>query len=108
MNFRKVFFIKFLILFMILSFLPPTFAQVKRGKTVVGSGVIELVSRDRKLNADYIMINERKILVPSDTKIVDEWGNALTLRDLRPGLKVVVEAMRNSAGSYERKITVKK
>ncbi|OGP76679.1 MAG: hypothetical protein A2W09_07475 [Deltaproteobacteria bacterium RBG_16_50_11] len=70
--------------------------------------MIDLVSRDKKLNADYMMIDERKIFLSANTKIVDEWGNLLTVKDLKPGLTAVVEAIRISERSYETQIAVKK
>ena len=108
MNLKKGFFMLVLTGALTLSFLSPTFSQVKPGKKIVASGAIEHFSRDRKLNADYMMINERKILVSRNTKIIDEWGNALTLKDLKPGVNVVVEDVRHSGGTYERKIIVKR
>jgi hypothetical protein len=108
MKIRKSLFILILTGALTLSFLSPAFSQVKPGKNILASGMIELVSHDRKLKTDTIMINERVISIPPDTKIVDEWGNPLTIRDLKPGLTVVVQGIRNSGGSYERKIIVKK
>ena len=108
MNLKKVFFILVLTGAVIICSISPAFSQVKPGKNIVASGMIELVSRDKKVNADYMMINERKIFISPNTKIMDAWGNPLTLNDLKPGLFALVEAIKNADGSYERKITVKK
>ena len=108
MNLRKALFVMTIIFLVILSFIPTIFAQVKPSTSVVTSGVIGLVSRDPKVKVDYILIDERKIWVSPSTKIFDEWGNPLTLRDLKPGLSVIIEERQISKGSYERRIIVKK
>jgi hypothetical protein len=104
MNLKKVFFVKLLVLILVLSFTGPAFTQGKPSKRVVRAGAIEWVSRDFK----YIGINEGKVLITPQTKVLDEKGNSLDIRELRRGRHVVVELILNSSGSAEKRIIIKK
>lgn len=104
MNLKRVFFVKLLVLMLALSSIGPAFSQGKQGKTIVRAGEIEWVSRDFK----YIGINEGKVLITPQTKVFDERGNSLNIRDLRQGRYVVVEMIRNPDGSTEKRIIIKK
>lgn len=100
---RALFFqcMAFVIPFLLLS---PGFSQVKKEEVIFYSGIIKSISKDYK----FIVVYEDKILISSDTKIVNEKGKLLRIEDLRPELYVVVEGVINPNGFLARKITVKK
>lgn len=79
------------------------FTQVKKEEMVSFPGVIEKVDKDTK----FIMVNEAKILLSAETKIVDDKGNALKISDLKPNLAVTIEAVRNPIGFLANKIVIK-
>ena len=103
MNFKGVFWVKLfvLILILILSSIGSAFSQ---GKRVVRSGEIEWVSPDFK----YIGINEGKVLIKPQTKVVDGEGNSLKISELKPGRHVTVELIRNPDGSWEKRIVIRR
>jgi hypothetical protein len=105
MNLKKVFFIKLLVLLIAFSFIGPAFSQGRGGKRIVYAGVIDWVSQDFK----SIAINkvEHRIAIAPQTKVLDEWGNTLKASDLRKGLSVVVESVRNPDGSTEKRIIIR-
>lgn len=104
MNLKRLFLVKLLVLILALSFIGPAFSQGKQGKTRIYAGAIEWVSRDFK----YISINEHKVLITPQTKVLDEKGNSLNITDLKRGQNVVVELIRNPDGSTEKRIIIKK
>ncbi len=105
MNLKKVFFIKLLVLLIVFLFIAPAFSQGNQSKTIMYAGVIQWVSSDFK----YIAIPsaERSILIPPETKVFDEQGNILKISDLRRGLHIVVEFIKNPDGSTEKRIIIK-
>jgi hypothetical protein len=104
MNLKRLFFVKLLVLILVLSFIGPAFSQGRDGKRIVYAGTIEWVSRDFK----YISINEHKVSITPQTKVLDDRGNPLDMRELRRGRHVVVELIRNPSGSAEKRIIIKK
>jgi hypothetical protein len=103
MDLKKLFVVKLLVLMLTLSLIGPAFSQGS-GKPRPYTGVIEWVSKDFK----YIGIDERKILITPETKVVDAEGKMLKTSDLKPGRTVVIESIRTPGGSTERRITIKK
>jgi hypothetical protein len=79
------------------------FSQGKMGQTISFSGVIERIHESRS----FIVVNEVKILLPITTQVSDEKGNVLTSRDLEPGQRVTIEAVRSQEGLVARTITLK-
>jgi hypothetical protein len=104
MNLKKVFWVELLVVILALSFVGPAFSQARPGKTIAHAGVIEWVSKDLK----YIGINERKVLITPQTKVLDDQGNSLKVTELRRGRIVVVEMVRISNGSVEKRIIIKR
>jgi hypothetical protein len=106
MNLKKIFSLQLLALVVVLSFIDPAFSQGKGGKRKVSSGVIGWVSQDFK----SIAINtvEHPIVVTPQTKIFDAKGNRLEAGELRRGLSIVVESVRNRDGSAEKRIIIKR
>ena len=104
MNLRKGFLTHFIILIIILWILTPSFSQIKKGEAILFTGVIESISKGYK----SIAVDNRNILISSDTNIFDEKGNALKINDLRLDLYVTVEGINNPDGFLAKKIVVKK
>lgn len=104
MKLKKAF--PMILAFMLLSCLifNTSFAEVKKTGTISFSGVVENVHEDFQ----FIIVNEVKIFISSNTQIVDEYRNVLTASDLKPKLHVAVEASRNSSGFLAQKIVIKK
>ena len=104
MNSRRM----FLVMFVIFMFIPLGenfgFSQVKKEEIIFYSGIIKSISKDYK----FIVVYEDKILISSDTKIVNEKGKTLKIEDLRPELYVAIEGVPNPKGFLATKIVVKK
>jgi len=102
MKSQKVFLIKSMIfMFALLIFLSGF--QVLKEETISLSGVIQSIDRDFK----FIVVNEAKFIISSNTKIVDEIGNILKIDDLKSKVSVDIEALRNPNGFSAKKIVIK-
>jgi hypothetical protein len=104
MKLRKVVFIQILILILTLLILGPGFSQVKKEGTLSFSGYIDHTPADFK----SIVVNEGRIFISSDTKIVDEKGNHLKIKDLKRRQYVTIVVLQKSNGVFAQKITIKK
>lgn len=104
MNLKKIFLIEFPIFILTFLVFNLGFSQVKMGKTTSFPGVIESIPADFK----FIVINEVRIYISPDTKIVNESGNILKIEELKPRFNVTIEAVRSKDGFYAKKIVVKK
>jgi hypothetical protein len=104
MDMKKIFWVELLALVLTLSFIGPAFSQSGPNRVIAHAGAIEWVSNDFKL----IYINERKVLISPQTKILDDQGNSLKVTELRRGRRVVVELVRISDGSMEKRVIIKK
>jgi hypothetical protein len=103
MKIEKVLLTKSTILILILLILTPSFSQVKAGEIIPFTGTIKSISKDFK----SIVIDNINIAISSDTKILDEKGNALKVNELRPELYVAIEALENPHVFLARRIVVK-
>ncbi len=88
----------------VLLLLSSSFSQVKTGKVFSFPGVIEKVSEDFK----FIVVNEAKISISANTRILDDNGKALKTSDLRPKLRIDLEVLTTTQGFLAQKIVVKK
>ena len=104
MKLLKIILIQFAIFILTLLVFSPGLTQVKIGEMISFSGVIEGIPEDFK----FIVINEVRIYISPDTKIVDENGNILKINELKSRLNVTIEAVRNSNGFFAKKIVLKK
>lgn len=105
MNLKNVFLIGFVVVFTLtLLVFNLGFSQVKIGETISFSGIIESIQEDFK----FIVINEVRIFISPDTKIVDEKGDILKIDELKSRLNVTIEAVRNPNGLFAKKIILKK
>jgi hypothetical protein len=73
---------------------------VKIGETISFSGMIESIHKD----LNFIVINEVRIYISPDTKIIDEGGGILQKGELQIRQKVFIEASRGKEGYYAKKI----
>ena len=94
----------FLILSLILLTFSSSYSQVRVGEVISFPGVIEKVSKDFR----FIVVNEAKIILSSDTKILDANGKELKKNDLKSKLRVHLEVLNTSQGFIAQKIVVKK
>lgn len=104
MNFRYLSFIQMVLIILIVIFLSPAISlSIMKADTISISGVIETVDRDYK----FIIVNKTKIMIQSDTVIVDESGRPLSKERLISKESVIVEAIRISKDLIAQKITIK-
>jgi hypothetical protein len=87
-----------------LLFLSQSFSQGRIGEIISFPGVIQSVQEDFK----FIVINEVRIFISPDTKIVDESGKILKRDELKSRLHVDIEAVRNPNGFFAKKIALQK
>ena len=104
MKFQKNIIINLIILMITVLTLNPCYAQTKREQTITFPGVVEHISGDFK----FIVVNETKISISSDTQVVDEKGNGFALYDLKPQSSINIEVVKNAKGFFAIKIIVKK
>ena len=81
-----------------------SYAQVGNQKTILFPGVIEQVSVDSK----FIVVNEAKIFLSADAKIIDQNGNSLALYDLKRGSSITLEVVKRGNTFLATKITLKR
>jgi hypothetical protein len=105
MRLRKAILVQFAIFMITLLIFNPGFSQVKREQTIPFSGFIKSIPKDFK----YVILKntEIEIFILSDTKIVDEKGNALKIDELKPGLYVIIESFQKQDAFFAKKIIVK-
>jgi len=104
MKLKRPFLIEFIILLATFFFVNPGFSQIRKEKLISFEGAIESVSQDFK----FIVVNEVKIFISStSTQISNDGGNTLMINDLKPKLRVAIEALRNPNGVTARKIVIK-
>ena len=101
MKLEKAYYIKLgIFMLILLIFLPGV--QGIREEAASYSGVIKSTDKDFK----FIVVNDAKVLLSDNTKIVDEKGNILRMNDLKPGLSVAIEGVRSSDGFLAKKIII--
>ena len=102
MRLEKALLINFTIFLLSLLIISTSFSQVKKGEIIPFTGTIKIISYN------FIVVNEINIAISSETRIYDEKGNTLKLHDLKSGLYVAVDTIRNLDGFLAKKIVVKK
>jgi hypothetical protein len=100
MELQKVCFVKSVIFMLTLLIFLPGIQGIKE-EAASYSGVIKSIDKDFKL-----IVNDVKVLISDNTKIVDEKGNILRMNDLKPGLSVAIEGVRSSNGFFAKKIVI--
>jgi hypothetical protein len=102
MQLKKVFVFQFVLLVVAVLLVSSGFSQGKKEGVLSFFGSIDSISESRR----FIVVNEQRVYITSDTKIVDENNNALKTNQLKQGLSVRVEGIRKTEGIYPDKITV--
>ena len=104
MNLQKLLLVKLVILAMTLVIVHPGFSQVKREEAISFSGTIDNIPKDSK----FIVVNERRVFISSNTTIASEKGSILKVNDLKIRFYVAIEGVQKPDGIYAKKITVMK
>jgi hypothetical protein len=102
MQLKKVFLLQFVLLVVTLFLVSSGFSQGKKEGVFSFFGSIDSIPESRR----FIVVNEQRVYVTSNTKIVDENNNQLKMNQLKRGLSVRVEGIRKPEGIYPDKITV--
>jgi hypothetical protein len=102
MNLQRLLLTMLVILDMSLLIVHPGFSQVKGEEIKSFSGYIDNIPKDSK----FIVVNERRVFISSNTRIIGENGNILKIDELKPGLSVAVEGFWKPNGIFAEKITV--
>ncbi len=80
------------------------FAQTKGNQAIIFPGVIEQISSDFK----FIVVNEARVSLSSNTQVTDDKGNTLALYDLTRGSSISLEVVKQGSSFLAQKIVVKK
>ena len=103
MNEKRKFMFCVIMFGLVVTLLTPAFSLGREKHIYNFQGVIERISKDRRI----LEVNEGRVILSSETKIVDERGRVLTVESLKPDLFVKIEALRGTSGFYAEKIEVK-
>lgn len=104
MKFKKNIIANLIVLALTFLTLNSGFAQMKGNQPIIFPGVIEQISSDLK----FIIVNEARISLSSNTQITDDKGNSLTLCDLTRGSWISLEVTKNGKGYLAKKIVINK
>jgi cell division protein FtsI/penicillin-binding protein 2 len=104
MKLTKIFLILLALFIFVFLIFRIALSQVKTGETISFSGVIENI----KENFEFIVVNEMRISISSETKIVDENGNPLKIDELKLGLNVTIKAVRNPNDFFAKRVILNK
>jgi hypothetical protein len=104
MNLQRLLLMKLIILAVALLIVHPGFSQVKGEEIKSFSGYIESIPKDSK----FIVVNEVRVFISSNTRIIDEKGSVLKIDHLKPRHWVAIDGVRKSDGILAGKITVMK
>jgi len=102
MKLEKGILIKSVLFMLTLLLFLPGIQGIKEESTSY-SGVIKSIDKDLK----FIVVDDQKILISENTKIMDEKGNLLLSKDLKTGLSVLIEGGPRPDGFLARKIVIK-
>ena len=81
-----------------------SYAQVGKEKTIVFPGLVEQISADSK----FIVVNEAKIFLSPDAKIIGQNGDSLALYDLKRGSSITLEVVKHGNAFLATKIILKR
>ncbi len=102
MKLQKILLVKLIVVILTLFIFHPGFSQIKSEKTISFSGTIDSIPKDPK----FIVVNETRVFISSNTRIANAKGSILKRNDLKPGLGVSIEGVRKPEGIFAGKITV--
>jgi hypothetical protein len=103
MNLQRLLLMKLIIFVIALLIVHPGFSQVERREIKSFSGYIESIHKDLR----FIAVNEVRVFISSNTKIVNEKGNSLGMDNLKTGLPVTIEGFWKSGDIFAEKITIR-
>jgi len=102
MKLQKIPLLKLVVLIMILVIFHPGFSQIKSEAIISFSGYIDNIPKGSK----FIVVNERRVFISSNTTIASEKGSILKMNDLKIRFYVVIEGVQKPDGIYAEKVTV--
>jgi len=102
MKLQKILLLMLIVFILTLFISIPGFSQVKSEKTISFSGTIDSIPKDPK----FIVVNEWRVYLSSNTKIVSARGSILKKGDLKQGLNVSIEGVQKPEGIFASKIIV--
>jgi hypothetical protein len=102
MKLQRILLLKLTVVILTLFIVHPGYSQVKREGTLSFSGTIDSIPKDPK----FIVVNETRVFISSNTKIANAKGSILKKNDLKQGFGVSVEGVKKPDGIYAEKITV--
>ena len=102
MKLQKILLLKLIVVILILFMFHPGYAQMKKEGTLSFSGTIDSIPNDSK----FIVVNETRVFISSNTKIANAKGSILKKDDLKKGFRVSIEGVQKPEGIFAGKITV--
>jgi len=102
MKLQRILLLKLVVVILTLFIFHRGFSQVTSEKTMSFSGTIDNIPKD----SNFIVVNERRVFISSNTKIANAKGSILKKGDLKRGLVVTIEGVRKPEGIFAEKITV--
>jgi hypothetical protein len=102
MNVRKLLLIKLIIIVMTLVITHPCFPQAKGEEIASFYGQIDHIPKD----SNFIVVNEQRVFITPNTKIVSERGSILKIDHLKRRLHVVIEGVQKPEGIFADKIII--
>ena len=102
MKLQKILLVKLIVVILTLFIFHPGFSQIKSEKTISFSGTIDSIPKDPK----FIVVNETRVFISSNTKIVSAKGSILIKDDLKRGFRVNIEGVQKPEGIFAGKISI--
>jgi len=102
MKLQEILLLKLIAVILILLIFHPGYSQAQREGTLSFSGTIDSIASDPK----FIVVNETRVFISSNTKIADAKGSILKKDDLKRGFRVSIEGVQKPEGIFAGKITV--
>ena len=102
MKLQNILLLKLIVVIPILFIFHPGYAQVKKEGAISFSGTIDSIPNDQK----FIVVNETRVFISSNTKIANAKGSILKKDDLKKGFRVSIEGVQKPEGIFAGKITV--
>ena len=102
MQLKKVSLFQFILLVMTLLLVGSGLSQGKKEGVLSFFGSIDSIPESGR----FIVVNEQRVYITTNTKIVDEKNNLLKMDHLKRGLSVKVTGIRKAEGIYADRITV--
>jgi hypothetical protein len=102
MKLQKILLLKLIVVVFTLFIFHPGFSQIKSEKTISFSGTIDSIPKDPK----FIVVNETRVFISSNTKIASAKGSILKKDDLKRGFRVSIEGVQKPEGIFAGKISV--